>query len=234
MVQVRHRLYLADNLWLTAHEDRYGKCYVSPLALGLGLAGGLLAELVLWRHLEVGADGELEIPNMEDRIGPAMFSPIAVEDPLSAQILHRIMAERSKPAGDRAMHVSGWLRSLSPNANSMVTKRLLDKDVIRRVEYTRRFRKPVVRHEVINVNDGSAPASNITGRLARREPIDRWYLAFAGFALATGLERQLLRDTPEVQRRYLGTQLAGLWPSLRCLIAETDSAVGNAAFTHRG
>lgn len=38
---------VADDLYLMAHQDINGKPYVQPRALGLGLAGGLLAELTL-------------------------------------------------------------------------------------------------------------------------------------------------------------------------------------------
>lgn len=224
MMRARHRLYLADNLWLTGHEELYGKCYVSPTALGIGLAGSLLGELVLWNRLDCTPGGQLHV-----------LDPTAVhDDHLATQVLHRILKEVSRPRDDRATHVSAWLNSLGPFANTWVTKRLTETNVVEPVEYTRRFRKSETRHVVIDVNGGRVPASNLKGRLARREPIREEHLAFAGFALATGLEKQLLRDTSEPDRRYLGSQLAGLRYSLRCLIAETDSAIGNAAFTHRG
>lgn len=41
--------YLADDLYLIAHHERTGRPLLSPRAAGLGLAGALLAELVLAR-----------------------------------------------------------------------------------------------------------------------------------------------------------------------------------------
>ena len=38
---------VADDLYLMAHDDRSGKPYLQPQALGIGLAGALLAELML-------------------------------------------------------------------------------------------------------------------------------------------------------------------------------------------
>ena len=38
---------LADDLYLMAHHELTGRPFVQPRALGTGLAGGLLAELML-------------------------------------------------------------------------------------------------------------------------------------------------------------------------------------------
>ncbi len=38
---------VANDLYLVAHHEVSGRPYVQPRALGLGLAGGLLAELML-------------------------------------------------------------------------------------------------------------------------------------------------------------------------------------------
>ena len=38
---------VADDLWLLGHDDRSGKPQLQPRALGIGLAGALLAELML-------------------------------------------------------------------------------------------------------------------------------------------------------------------------------------------
>jgi hypothetical protein len=48
---------LADDLYLLAHNDINGKPFLQPRATGIGLAGALLAELVLSDHIRVGLDG---------------------------------------------------------------------------------------------------------------------------------------------------------------------------------
>src|SRR6266704_4142496 len=48
---------LADDLYLMAHDDRTGKPLLQPRAAGLGLAGALLAELVLAGRIEVEPGG---------------------------------------------------------------------------------------------------------------------------------------------------------------------------------
>jgi hypothetical protein len=45
---------LADDLYLMAHNDVSGRPYLQPRALGLGLAGALLAELVLAGRVDAG------------------------------------------------------------------------------------------------------------------------------------------------------------------------------------
>jgi len=47
---------IGDDLYLLAHNDVTGKPYIQPRPLGLGLAGGLLAELVLAGALVVAGD----------------------------------------------------------------------------------------------------------------------------------------------------------------------------------
>ena len=47
---------VADDLWLLAHNDVTGKPYIQPRPLGLGLAGALLAELILAGALVVAGD----------------------------------------------------------------------------------------------------------------------------------------------------------------------------------
>ena len=48
---------VADDLYLMAHHEITGKPYLQPRALGLGLAGGLLAELMLEGSISLRHDG---------------------------------------------------------------------------------------------------------------------------------------------------------------------------------
>ncbi len=48
---------LADDVYLLAHHEVSGRPFLQPRAIGLGLAGGLLAELVLAGAIRVAADG---------------------------------------------------------------------------------------------------------------------------------------------------------------------------------
>lgn len=44
---------VADDLYLIAHHEINGKPYVQPRTLGLGLAGGLVTELMLAGHISL-------------------------------------------------------------------------------------------------------------------------------------------------------------------------------------
>ena len=48
---------VADDLYLMAHHELTGRPFVQPRALGTGLAGGLLAELMLGASIGLGPDG---------------------------------------------------------------------------------------------------------------------------------------------------------------------------------
>lgn len=220
----RHRQYLADTLWLSGHEEKDGRPYTSAPALGLGLAGALLAELVMHRKLDCTPRGTLRLTD-QSRI------PIH-DDPLADHIRHEIVNELSKLPDDRADHVAEWLNSRSERADGWVTRRLVAQGVIEPVEYRKLF-KTEIRHCVVELGDGAAPAANLRGRLERGEALKEHQLAFAGFAIAMGLNKVVLRDTSESAQRYLMGLMQNLRQPLRCLIAETDAAVGQAVLTHR-
>src|SRR3954470_6912501 len=60
---------LASRLYLIAHDDRAGRRRLHPRAVGLGLAAGLLGELVLWQCLDIsdGVVGLLACRPPDDR-----------------------------------------------------------------------------------------------------------------------------------------------------------------------
>ena len=72
---------LADDLWLVAHHEITGKPHLQPRAAGVGLAGGLLAELMLaggirlWRGMIVPAGG----PVSRDGLARAVLVQVTSE-----------------------------------------------------------------------------------------------------------------------------------------------------------
>lgn len=232
---VRHRQYLADNLWLISHEERNGKPYVSPLSLGLGLAGCLLAELVMYGRVTVDADGRLKLANDDDTRLIARRDPAPIhDDGLADAMLKRVIREARKPREEQALLISPWLNSLSGQAEPWVAKRLRDQGVIVQFEHRKGLFKRAIGHYVHDLGDGMAPLENLKGRLRRGETVAHHHVALAGFAIAIGLDKQLLRDTTPAAQTYLEDLLKGLPKPLRSLIAETNAAVGNAVMTHRG
>jgi hypothetical protein len=97
---------LADDLYLMAHHDVTGRPYLQPRAIGIGLAGALLAELTVASQLSISPTGAV-IPG---RSRPA--------DGLAAETLSQIAAERELlPAGE-------WLQFLGRTATGDVARRL--------------------------------------------------------------------------------------------------------------
>jgi hypothetical protein len=98
--------WLADDLYLMAHDERTGRLVLSPRAAGLGLAGALLADLVLAGCVRV-ASGQVAVTGA----GPP-------EDGLAAAVLGVLASERPpRPVAD-------WLAFLARTAPGEVAGRL--------------------------------------------------------------------------------------------------------------
>src|ERR1035441_8926919 len=97
---------VADDLYLMAHHEVTGKPFVQPRALGTGLAGGLLAELMLGASISLRPDGAV----LPGRTWP--------EDELARHLRDLIAAEREPhPVGE-------WLLFLARTAANDVAERL--------------------------------------------------------------------------------------------------------------
>lgn len=60
-------LLIADEFFLMAHNDSRGKAKLHPAATGLGLASGLLGELLLYGHITVSA-GQVTVMDRRPRL----------------------------------------------------------------------------------------------------------------------------------------------------------------------
>ncbi len=100
---------VADDLYLVAHNDVTGRPYVQPrpLGLGLGLAGGLLAELALADMISAVPD---HVVVRAGRRRPG--------DELAGHVLDLLAGERER----HPMH--DWLRYLARTAATDVAGRL--------------------------------------------------------------------------------------------------------------
>ena len=74
---------LADDLYLIAHHERTGRPLLAPRAVGLGLAGALLAELVLAGAVTVdaGTVASAGLVQADDALTAAVAGQIAGETP---------------------------------------------------------------------------------------------------------------------------------------------------------
>src|SRR5207247_5419662 len=90
------QMLLADDLFFVMHDDRTGRPRLHPRAVGLGLAGALLGELMLFARLSI-QDGMLTV--VDDR---------PPRDAVILTLLDQVLAER-QPDGVRT-----WLAFFSP------------------------------------------------------------------------------------------------------------------------
>ena len=96
---------LADDLYLMAHHERTGRPLLASRAAGLGLAGGLLGELILADAIGIYR-------------GEVIIGPTPPDDVLAATILSQVAGEATpRPVAD-------WLAVLSRTAHGAVAGRL--------------------------------------------------------------------------------------------------------------
>jgi hypothetical protein len=107
---------VADDIYVMAHHDISGKPYVQPRALGLGLAGGLLAELMLGGHIGLWH---------EEVVAASRTVP---GEGVTSHLLGLLASERERhPPRD-------WLLFAARTAAEDVARRLEHAGYLRRVE----------------------------------------------------------------------------------------------------
>lgn len=204
---------LADDLWLLAHHEVTGKPQLQPRAAGLGLAGALLAELMLsgtiglWRGAVVAAD----------RGTPG--------DDLACSVLGLIASEREHLAAQQ------WLLFLARTAAGDVAGRLAQAGYLTRV-CTRRFGRGE-RWVPVNADCAFAPLVRVKSVLDPAQPAAAQNAVLAGLAVACGLGHRLALYLPPGAQRRLDAAVAQLDLGLRELIAQTQAAVDSALLSHR-
>ncbi|QGN49499.1 GOLPH3/VPS74 family protein [Micromonospora sp. WMMD558] len=203
-------MLIADEFFLIAHNDIRGKAKLHPTATGLGLAGGLLGELVLHGHVTVSA-GLLSIVN---RRPPA--------DALAHTVLDQLVGESQHQS------VRTWLTFLAQSATTSVGERLARAGVLRRQE-SRRLLRTSVSYVPLDPNTAAWPATRLRVLLERSEPAPTLADALLlGLVTAAGLSREVLWSAGPRAHHRLSALVAALPPPLKELVAHTEAAVGAA------
>jgi Golgi phosphoprotein 3 (GPP34) len=203
---------LADDLYLLAHHETTGRPHLQPRAAGLGLAGALLAELMLAGSISL-------------RTGQVVVaSHSSPSDELTRSVLTLVAGEpQQRPARD-------WLLFLARTAAADVAGRLEQAGYLTAVPSRRPFRS---RQRVPADPDSAfAPLLRIKSAL---DPglATAQNLTLAGLAVACGLGRHLALYLPEGAHRQIQETTGQLHPCLQELIAHTQAAVDSALLSHR-
>ena len=203
---------VADDLYLMAHHDLNGKPLLQARPLGIGLAGGLLAELMLGGSIGLRYDGAVLV----GRSWPG--------DDLARRVRDQIAAEpEPRP-------LSEWLAYLARTAAPDVAARLERAGYLTRVRGWVPWRPG--RLVPADPDWAFGPLLRIRAALDRSRPFDPREAALAGLAVASGLRYRLDQYlTPA--GRSLEEATGYLGPDLRELIAQTQAAVDSALLSHR-
>lgn len=204
---------LTDDLYLVAHHEQTGKPHLQPRALGLGLAGGLLAELTLsgsirlWHGMVIAANA----------------TPPG--DGLAHSVLDQVASEREHlPPRD-------WLLYLARTAAGDVARRLEQAGYLTKTS-TWRFGRGQ-RWLPVDADSAFAPLVRVKSALGASGPLAAQNAALGGLAAACGLGHQMALYLPPNAHRRLEEAARQLDPGLRELITQTQAAVDSALLSHR-
>lgn len=207
-------MLLADEFFLIAHDDTTGKPKLHSRAAGYGLAGGLLAELVLYGHISVDA----AVLSVLDHRPPP--------DALAHTVLDQIVGEPEH----RGVRI--WLDFLGQSAAESVGERLARAGVVRREE-TRRLLRTSIVYPPVDINAAAWLVTRLRAVLDRSDSITTPDAMLLGLVTATNLTRQVWWESePRVLQR-LSQTVAALPPPLRELVMHIEAAVGAAVMSHR-
>ncbi|SCE70255.1 Golgi phosphoprotein 3 (GPP34) [Micromonospora coriariae] len=202
-------MLIADEFFLIAHNDSRGKAKLHPAATGLGLAGGLLGELILYGHITVSGGHVTVI----DRRPPG--------DALAHTVLDQLIGESQHQA------VRTWLSFLAQSATTSVGERLARAGMLRRQE-SRRLLRTSVSYLPIDLNAVAWPATRLRALLDRPDPPSVRDALLLGLVVASGLTREVLWSAGPRAHHRLNVLIPALPPPLKELVAHTEAAVGAA------
>lgn len=204
----------ADDLYLMAHHEVSGKPYVQPRALGLGLAGGLLAELLLGGSISLVPDGVV--------VAAGRAAP---EDGLARSVLGLIAGEHERRP------VRDWLLFVARSAAGELGRRLEASGYVTRAGGRGLWRSR--RWVPVEADWAFAPLLRVRSALDSTRPLSAEGAVLAGLAVACGLGFRLVQYTPAKTGRSVDEAVGQLDPGLRELVAQTQAAVDSALLSHR-
>jgi Golgi phosphoprotein 3 GPP34 len=204
---------VGDDLYLLGHDYRSGRPLLQPRVLGTGLAGALLAELMLAGWIGLRRDSAVVI---------------AADAHRGAVQQHALLRQIASEPGPQPARQ--WLRFLAHNSVPDVALRLGEAGYL---EYAA-SRIPWRRGRWIPVDPDWAfsPMLRVRSALDRAQPVTPYAAVLTGLAVASGLGFRL--DQYQTRAgRGIEQAVGVLGPGLQELIAQTQTAVDSAVLSHR-
>jgi len=202
---------VADDLYLMAHHEVTGRPYLHRRAIGVGLAGALLAELVLAGSIRIWPEGGVSV----GRLTPP--------DELARSVLELVRTERHP--------VADWLAFLARSAHGDVAQRLERQEYVTLAGSRWPWRSD--RWVPVDPDCAFAPLCRAQAALDPGKPVTVAGATLAGLASACGLGPRLLPYGPRGARRCLDETVRQLAPDLRELIAQTQTATDGLLLSQR-
>ncbi len=203
---------VADDLYLLSHDSRTGRALLEPRTLGLGLAAGLVAELVLAGAAQVRTGRLVAIRHI----------------PLSCRLASRV---RGQIAAEPEPHpLRDWLAFLARQARRDVACRLEQHRHLTRTGRSLPWRRP--RPLATDPAWAFAPLVRVRYALGSDRPLYPHEAMLAGLAVACGLWSRVSQYVTPAGRG-LDEALIQLQPGLRELISQTQALVDSAVLSGR-
>jgi hypothetical protein len=213
---------VADDLWLAAHREDTGRPCLSPRALGTGVAGGLLAELIItWRAITIQQGCVFPVLRQAYHQVAGYVLP---DEPVARGIAELIVAE------PRPWHTADWLSFLARHAPGDVSGRL------EHAGYLRRHAQRLPRRSRLLPGDpdwAHCALLRAWAGLDAARPPDLHCMVLAGLALACGLGPQLAPLGSGAQLRTVSDVIGLLPPELAELVAHVQAGSDAALMSNR-
>ena len=214
-------LTLTEEFFLLSHDDYTGKPCLNREVLGLGLAGGLLAQLLVARRITVTGDG----------IG--LRDPRPYRQPAPDFVVQEIYWQANQHAVYSAVE---WVKYLRDKTYPLVAQELVRRRVVRQENGGLLGRSK--RYVAVDAVHASRPRVRLVYFCQRLEllatELDEQTAGLAGLAIATRLESVIATTAGIDPGQGLRAMMARLPGDTRTVLAGVDAAVTADALAVRG
>ncbi|ROO58810.1 Golgi phosphoprotein 3 GPP34 [Micromonospora sp. Llam0] len=208
--------WLADELFLIAHDDVTGRLRVPARTVGRGLAAAMLADLAYVGAVTVAATG---------KVVTGTAAPGAV-DPWGRTVLRWIDTDTPHPP-------AAWIDRLAGHAYRSVADRLTVAGLVR-PRTVRRWLRRHTGYPPVDTNVAAWPWARLTMRVRRRTRLNTHDSTLARLCVATGLGGHILGADTSTARRQLRQLLTPVPPGVDQLLRPLAATDGRSRHSQHG